>query len=93
VLAYWNDSAAPSWLESVVTRLANWHVFDAFREDFHRANERLDFLTGPIVPAVMSLLCLLGYFWLRLRHMNKLYEEVVKALEPSCATPHPAVIQ
>jgi hypothetical protein len=67
----WGDS---SWFKRFLLDLGDLNVFRGFREDFHRAAQRLDFLSDPMTPAVLCLLCVLGYVWLRLRHMNKLYD-------------------
>ena len=75
-----------SWIPGFLKSLGSTRLFGAFREDLLRAGEKLDFLfSGPALPLVIGLLCLLLYVSLRLYHISKMYDLVAKPDEKLAA--------
>jgi hypothetical protein len=58
------------WLAHV----GKWSLLAGFREDFARAQERLEFLKDPVIPWGVCLLSLFWFVYLRWRHMKRLYD-------------------
>ncbi len=54
--------------------LSGLPLFAGFREDFTRAQERLEFLSDPSIPLGICLVSLILYVYLRVRHMSELYD-------------------
>jgi hypothetical protein len=65
-----NTRMEGQWL----THVGEWSLLAGFREDFARAQERLEFLRDPIIPWGVCLLSLFWFVYLRWLHMKRLYD-------------------
>ncbi len=74
ITAFWNQRIRiPAGMMNQARKLGGAHLFTAFRSDFIRAAERLDFL-NPVWCLILFTLCVFVYLWLRIAHMNRLYK-------------------
>jgi hypothetical protein len=57
-----------------LARVGKWSLLAGFREDFARAQERLEFLKDPVIPWGVCLFSVFWFVYLRWRHMKSLYD-------------------
>ena len=71
-----------SWIlqrpSAFIAYLGNLPLLAGFETDFARAQEKLDFLRHPAIPALGCLISIGLYLSRRLRHLKRLYDLVVK---------------